>query len=101
VSVTEFSTRAAWMVGLAIVAVVFAGRRKTARAMRREPRRRVPEVMPFEETPTTIYRRPNPIRRLASAAGLGVIGVVSGVIVAVIVSVAAFWMVSKLSGVLD
>jgi hypothetical protein len=101
VSVTEFSTRAAWMVGLAIAAVVFAGRRKTARAMRREPRRRVPEVMPFEETATTLYRRPNPIRRVASAAGLGVISVVTGALLAIVVSIAAFWMVSKLSGVLD
>jgi hypothetical protein len=101
VSVTEFSTRAAWMVGLAIAAAVFAGRRKTARAMRREPRRRVPEVMPFEQMSTTLYRRPNPIRRVASAAGLGVISVVTGALFAIAVSLVAFWMVSKLSGVLD
>jgi hypothetical protein len=101
VSVTEFSTRAAWMVGLAIAAAVFAGRRKTARAMRREPRRRAPEVMPFEEMPTTLYRRPNPLRKVASAGGLGVIGIVSGAVFAIVVSVAAFWFVSQLSGVLD
>jgi hypothetical protein len=89
------------MVGLAIAAAVFAGRRKTARAMRREPRRRAPEVMPFEEMPTTLYRRPNPIRRVASAAGLGVISVVSGALFAITVSLVAFWIVSKLSGVLD
>ena len=57
--------------------------------------------MPFEETPTTLYRRPNPIRRVASAVGLGVIGVVSGAVIAIVVSVAAFWMVAQLSGVLD
>lgn len=89
------------MVGLAIAAAVFAGRRKTARAMRREPRRRAPEVFPFEEMPTTLYRRPNPLRRVASVTGLGIIGVVTGVLVAIVVSLAAFWMVSKLSGVLD
>jgi hypothetical protein len=89
------------MVGLAIVAAVFAGRRKTARAMRREPRRRVPEVMPFEETTTTLYRRPNPIRRVASAAGLGVISVVLGAMFAIVVAVVGVFVVSKLSGALD
>ncbi len=89
------------MVGLAIAAAVFAGRRKTARAMRREPRRRAPEVMPFEEMPTTLYRRPNPLRKLAAAGGLGIIGLVVGALVAIVIAMAGVWMVSQLSGVLD
>lgn len=57
--------------------------------------------MPFDETPTTLYRRPNPVRRLASAGGLGVISVVCGALFAIVVSLAGMWFVSQLSGVLD
>ena len=57
--------------------------------------------MPFEEMPTTLYRRPNPLRKVASIGGLGIISIVCGALFAIVVSLAAVWMVSQLSGVLD
>jgi len=91
VSVTDLTTAAGWMAGLAILALVLAGWRKTARAVprtpRAEPKVRRPRVpIGIAEATVPLYKPPNPIQRVWAAiasAGLGVIiGIVSAIVVA-------------------
>jgi ABC-type nitrate/sulfonate/bicarbonate transport system permease component len=91
VSVTDLTTQAAWMAGLALVALLFAGWRKSARATPRKPRseptvRRSWVPIGVAETPAPLYRRPGVVRRVwaaVAASGLAVvIGVVSAIILA-------------------
>ena len=90
-SVTDLTTAAGWMAGLAILALVFAGWRKTARAVprtpRAEPKVRRPRVpIGIAEVTVPLHKPPNPIRRVWAAiasAGLGVIiGIVSAIVIA-------------------
>ncbi len=79
------------MAGLAIVALVFAGWRKAARAAprtpRAEPKLRRPRVpVGIAESTVPLYKPPNVFRRALSgvaSVGLGlVIGVVSAILIA-------------------
>ena len=72
VSVTDLTTQAAWMAGLAILALVLAGWRKNARATPRIPRgepilRRSWEPGPIAETTTSLYKSPGLLRGLGGA----------------------------------
>lgn len=105
VSVTELTTQAAWMAGLAIAALVFAGWRKNARAVprnqRREPRiarERVP--IGIAEAVVPLYKRPNPIRRVWAAVASAGIGVVIGAIMAIVIAFGSAWLVITLTDLL-
>lgn len=93
------------MAGLAIVALVLAGWRKTARATARSPRRepivgRGWEPIPVGETTTPLYRRPNVVRRVwAVVAGSG-IAIVIGAVSAIVISFGIGWLVITLTDLL-
>jgi hypothetical protein len=104
---TELSTRAALVVGLAIVALLLSGRRKPARAWRPTPRDRraialnhrgQPVVVPVDHRDARIYRRTPLWRRIVAAGGLGVITVVGGALAAVATAVGVAWLVTTVTG---
>lgn len=104
--------RAAVIAALAVTALALAGWRKPARA---EPRsHRVSEFgtppaprhvrrargIPVEHHPTPLYRSANPVRRLLAAAASGGIGVLVGVLTAIVLAfgtaLAVTWMTDLL-----
>ncbi|HYN33853.1 MAG TPA: hypothetical protein VES40_14610 [Ilumatobacteraceae bacterium] len=104
-SVTDLTTSAAWMAGLAMVALVFAGWRKNARATPRTPRgeptdRRRWEPIPIAETATSLYKRPSLLRRLMAAVTGSAIAIVIGAVVAVVIAFATGWLVTTLTDLL-
>jgi hypothetical protein len=104
VSITDLTTRAAWMVGLAVVALLFAGWRKTARATPRPPRVRRAVVGPagFEvsEVEAPYHRRTPVWRKVWSIAGTTVITVVLGAALATVIGFSAAWTVTTLTELL-
>lgn len=105
VSVTDLTTAAGWMAGLAIAALVFAGWRKNARAIprtpRAEPKVRRPRVpIGIAESTVPLYKAPNPVRRLWSAAASAGIAVVIGAVTAIIVAFGAAYIVITLTDLL-
>jgi hypothetical protein len=105
VSVTELTTSAAWMAGLAMLALVLAGWRKPARATARSPRRepiirRSWEPIGIAETPAPLYRRPSVVRRVwAVIAGSG-IAIVIGAVTAIVVAFGTGYLVITLTDLL-
>lgn len=113
VSVTELTTYAAWMLGLAIVALVFAGWRKNARATVRSPRagQGVPTTVRrtvgrdwapigVAETTTPLYKRPGPLRRLWALAASSGIALVIGAVLATVVAFGLAYLVITLTDLL-
>lgn len=101
-SVDVLTVAAAWIAGLAIVALVLTGWRQPARAQPRSRRGGTPEwaAVEVEHEPGEAYRRPGPIRRLlAAVAGLG-LAVVTGAVLAVVLSFAIAFVVIRLTGLL-
>ncbi len=106
VSVTELTTQAAWMAGLALLALVLAGWRKTARAAPPTPRgetilRRERQAIPVAETTTTLYKRPGPLRRVWAAVASSAIAVVIGAVLAVLLAFAAGFLVITFTDLLN
>ncbi len=103
-SIETVTTQAAVILGLAVAALVLVGWRQTARAQPRShrggriPTRRGP--VEVEQAPTTLYRRPGPIRRLLALAASGGITVVTGMMLATIVGFAVAWVVITLTSLL-
>ena len=93
------------MAGLAILALIFAGWRKNARATTRPPRgepivRRHWAPVDVAETTTSLYKRPGMIRRVwAAVAGTG-LAVVIGAIVAIVVAFGAGYLVITMTDLL-
>lgn len=88
---------------LAIVALLLTGWRKPARAESRSPRgpaRQDVAGVVVEHYDTPAYRRPGPLRRVLALAASGGIGVVTGVLAAIIVSfsiaIAVVWLTNLL-----
>jgi hypothetical protein len=105
VSVTDLTTQAAWMVGLAIVALLFAGWRKTARPAPPTPRgtpllRRAWEPVPIAETTTPLYRRPGVLRRIWAVVAGSALAIVIGATLAVIISFGTAMLVITLTDLL-
>jgi ABC-type nitrate/sulfonate/bicarbonate transport system permease component len=105
VSVTDLTTQAAWMAGLAVLALVLAGWRKTARATARTPRgeqilRRQWDPVPIAETTTTLYKRPGPLRRLLSAVAGSALAIVIGAVLAVVIAFGTGYLVITLTDLL-
>ncbi|MFK8025249.1 MAG: hypothetical protein AB8G26_14930 [Ilumatobacter sp.] len=104
-SVTELTSAAAWMAGLAVLALVLTGWRQNARAVprspRAEPKLRRPRVpIGVAETTVPVYRAPNPLRRIwAAVASLG-IGVVIGVVSAIVIAFGSAYVVVTLTDLL-
>jgi hypothetical protein len=103
-SVDGLTIRAAFVAALALAALLLTGWRKPARAEARSPRgpRSRPQsdvIVEHFDTPT--YRRPGPIRRLLALVASGGIGVLAGVLAAIMISFAIAWAVILLTGMLQ
>ena len=111
VSVDGLTVRAAFIAGLAIAALLLTGWRKPARAEPRSPRGtfggslggssiRPSSGVVVDHVDTPMYRRPGVIRRLLAAVASGGIGLLVGVLTAIIVSfsvaLAVIWMTNLL-----
>ncbi len=104
-SVTDLTTAAVWMAGLAILALVLAGWRKTARAVpkspRAEPKLRRPRVpIGIAESTVPLYKPPNPIRRVASGVASVGLGMVIGIVSAIVIAFGSAYIVVTLTDLL-
>jgi len=102
-SVDDLTIRAAFIVGLAIVALVLTGWRKPARAEARSPRgplTRPTNGVVVDHYDTPQYRRPGIIRRILALAASGGIGILAGVLLAIVTSfaiaIAVIWLTNLL-----
>jgi hypothetical protein len=104
VSVNDLTIRAALVAGLAIVALLLTGWRKTARATPKTSRgssdgeRRVPFAVVREPTPA--YHAPNPVRRLWSLLASGGLTLIIGAIVATVTAFAVALVVTRMTDLL-
>jgi hypothetical protein len=110
-SVAGLTARAGLIAGLAIVALLLAGWRKPARAEPGTPRGVFerglvyrsgrPAGVPVDHLDAPLYRRPGPLRRLLAALASGGLGVLSGVVLAIVLSfgvaLAVIWLTDLLS----
>lgn len=93
----------AWVVGLAVLALLLAGWRKNARARPNAPRDPLnPARVPYEvvHTVTEPYRPANPVKRLWSGLATGGLVLVIGGVVATIVAYALAVVVTTLTDLL-
>jgi len=93
------------MVGLAIVALLGTGWRKTARATVRTPHkapvvRRKWVPIGIAETSVPLYRRPNVIRRIWAVVASSAIAVVMGSVLAIVIAFALAFAVVTLTDLL-
>ena len=106
-SVEGLTIRAALILGLAIAALLLTGWRKPARAEARSPRGVVgtagsrPTVgVTVDHTDAPRYRRPGVIRRvfaLAASSGIGVLtGIVTAIVFSFAIAIAVIWMTNLL-----
>ena len=105
VSVTDLTTHAAWILGLATVALVLAGWRKNARATVRSPRGepvlgRAWVPVDVAETAAPLYSRPGPLRRIWAAVAGSILGVIIGAVTAIVVAFALGYLMITLSDIL-
>lgn len=91
------------MAGLAIAALLLTGWRKPARAEARSPRgawRRDTSGVIVDHIDAPVYRRPGPIRRilaLGASGGIGIlIGVLSAILISFTVAFAVIWLTNLL-----
>lgn len=103
ISVDGLTVKAAFIAGLALVALLLTGWRKPARAEPRSLRalsRREVRGIPVEHHDTPLYRRPGVVRRVLAAVASGGIGILAGVIAAIVASfaiaAAVIWMTNLL-----
>ena len=106
VSITEVTTAAGWIAGLAIVALVATGWRKPARATADPARARfMPKRAPVglevvdEEAP--VYRRPRWWRRVWALVASSVLAVWVGAVVATVAAFGLAFLVIRLSEMLN
>jgi hypothetical protein len=104
VSVNDLTIRAAITAGLAIIALVLAGWRKTARATPKTSRgdgtlpRQVPIMV--ERQPTPPYRPPNPAKRLIALVSSGGISLLVGAVIATMTAFAIAVIVTTMTNLL-
>ncbi len=103
-SVNDLTIRAAIVAGLAIVALLLTGWRKTARATPKTLRAETgePRVVPIivERQVTPPYRPPNPARRLIALVSSGGISVLVGAVIATVTAFAIAVVVTTMTNLL-
>lgn len=103
-SINDLTIRMGWIAGLAVVALLLAGWRKTARAQPKIPRstlvrpRRVPHELVHSATGP--YRPASPIRRLWATIASGGLALVIGAIIATVTAFALAVVVTTLTDLL-
>jgi hypothetical protein len=104
VSITDLTTASAWMAGLAIIALIAAGWRKPARATATSTRagRRSSPRSPVivAESPTALHRRTALWRRLWVLVAGSTIAIVTGAVIATLVSAGIAYTVITLTTML-
>ncbi|MBA3605980.1 MAG: hypothetical protein H0W46_08430 [Acidimicrobiia bacterium] len=94
----------AWIAGLAVLALVLAGWRKTARAQPKSPRApdRTPRRVPHEvvHVVTQPYHRAGLLRRLWAAVASSALTVVTGAVIATVTAFALAVIVTTLTNLL-
>jgi hypothetical protein len=104
VSLNDLTVRMAWMAGLALVALLLAGWRKTARAQSKGPRspaqppRRVPYVVTEGVAPP--YHPAGPLRRIWSIVASSGLAIVIGAVIATVTAFSLAWIVTTLTDLL-
>jgi hypothetical protein len=102
VSVDGLTVRAAFIAGLAIAALLLTGWRKPARAEPRSLRGSAQSSgVIVDHVDTPIHKRPGIVRRLAAAVASGGIGVLVGVLSAIVISFAIAWAVISMTNLLQ
>ncbi|MGB8859340.1 MAG: hypothetical protein WCC60_08790 [Ilumatobacteraceae bacterium] len=103
-SITEVTTAAGWIAGLAIVALIAAGWRKPARATADPARARrqatAPTGLEVAEVRATLARRSPWWRRLWSLLASSVLAVWVGAVMATIIGFGTAWLVITLTDML-
>jgi len=104
VSIDDLTVRAAWIAGLAVMGLLFAGWRKNARAQARAPRSAVepPKRVPYPvvEIVAAPYRSPGPLRRVWSIVASSGLALVIGAIIATVTAFGVAWIVTTLTDLL-
>lgn len=105
-SITELTADAAWIAGLAIVALVATGWRKTARATAAATRgrrhsRAFDRLADLDELEAPMQLRTSMLRRLWAAIAGSAIAVVVGAMLATVVSFTLAWIVIRATGMLQ
>ncbi len=103
VSIVGFAVQAMFIAALAVVALIFLGRRPASgsSAPPEGSNWAHDEAIAVEQLPTKLYRRPNPIRRLFAAMTTSAIAVVTGVVIAILLAFGAVYAVITVTGLLD
>ena len=102
-SVDALTVTAAWVAGLGIAALVLLGWRKPARAQAKRHRGDMAPAavgVPVDHHDVPVHRGTNPVRRLLAAAASGGLAVVTGAVLAILVSFAVAWTVITLTDLL-
>ncbi|WP_116997105.1 hypothetical protein [Desertimonas flava] len=103
-SVNDLTIRAALVVGLALVALLLTGWRKTARATPKTSRggQSGPRQVPFAvvREPTPAYTPPNPLKRLWSLLASGGLALVVGAVIATSLAFAVSLIVIRMTDLL-
>jgi hypothetical protein len=104
VSINDLTVRMAWLAGLALLALVLAGWRKTARAQPRAPRSLTepPRRAPFqvEDQAAPPYHAAGPLRRVWSIVAGSGLAVVIGAVLATVTAFSLAWIVTTLTDLL-
>ena len=104
VSINDLTVRMAWIAGLAIAALVFAGWRKTARAQPKRPRSLVetPKRVPYEvrEAVAPPYQAAGALRRVWAVVASSGLALVIGAVLATVTAFSLAWIVTTLTDLL-
>jgi hypothetical protein len=104
VSVNDLTIRAAIVAGLAIVALVLTGWRKTARATPKTSRGTATKprqvAVPVIREPTPAYHPPNPVQRLVSLVTSGGLALLVGAVIATVTAFAIAVIVTTMTNLL-
>ena len=104
VSINDLTVRMAWIAGLAVVGLVLAGWRKTARAQPKRPRSpyETPRRVPYQvaEAVAPPYHPAGPLRRVWSVVASSGLALVIGAIIATVTAFALAWIVTTLTDLL-
>ena len=94
----------AWIAGLAVVALLLAGWRKTARAQPKRLRspHETPRRVPYElsEVVAPPYRSAGPVRRVWAIVASSGLAVVIGAVIATVTAFSLAWIVTTLTDLL-
>jgi hypothetical protein len=105
VSINDLTIRMAWLAGLALLALLLAGWRKTARAQPKRPRRvtdspprRVPHTVEAGVAPP--YHAAGPLRRVWAVVASSGLALVIGAVLATVTAFSLAWAVTTLTELL-